>query len=688
MEKKPPRPRRRRKSKTTSLKTTEKRPKPASPAKTPLLSPRSQTDLMTGTLRLHARGFGFVVPDQPLRWPQDIFIPKHLTENAVDGDHVEVQVNMESRSEKGPEGKILAILKRGRSHLGGIIRMVDGKGQLVAHAPLLGVTKRVILHVESGLRPKIGDRVIMQVIEWGDKNSPTLCELSHIIGNIDDPSCDVDAAIEEFSLLNQFPEPVIEEAQAFGKTVSKKEMKARTDLTKITTITIDPETARDYDDALSISKTAKGGFQLGVHIADVAHYVPPASALDHEAFKRCNSTYFPGRCVPMLPEELSNELCSLKEKVVRLTVSVLMDFDHEGNLTRYEICRAAIKSAKRFSYEEAKLVLDGKKKSVHAPALREMVELCHLLKKKRSERGSIDFALPDLVIQIDEKGMPTGLKLVEYDITHQLVEEFMLKANEIVAKALADRGKTLLYRIHEEPAEENMEDFFAMARSLGFLLPEKPTPKDLQHLFNEAKKTAHAQQLSVGFIRSMKLAYYSPENMGHFGLSLEHYCHFTSPIRRYSDLIIQRLLFNEEGETVDIDAIALKCSEQERLSFKAESSVKLLKKYRLLNAYMKENPDKEYAAIVTRIKPFGLYFEIADLMLEGFLHISELENDYFIFDPRQEILMGKQSGKVHRVGEWIRVMPTAIDLILLECKWSLIGTQAQTEKTRSRKKRR
>ncbi|MBI3237037.1 MAG: RNB domain-containing ribonuclease, partial [Chlamydiales bacterium] len=283
-----------------------------------------------------------------------------------------------------------------------------------------------------------------------------------------------------------------------------------------------------------------------VHIADVAHYVKPGSALDQEAIIRCNSTYFPGTCIPMLPEQLSNELCSLKPEVVRLTVSVLMDFDKEGTLIGHEVVRSCIYSAKRFTYFEAKDVLDKKVKSPYAKSLELMVELCQLLKKKRHERGSIDFALPETVILIDEKGEPTGVKKIEYDITHQLVEEFMLKANEMVAKELNLRKRPVLYRVHEEPSEENFTDFYQFARSLGFTLPAKPTPIDIQEMFDEAKKSPHSHQLSVAFIRSMRLAQYSPNNIGHFGLALEHYSHFTSPIRRYSDLVTQRLLFNEE----------------------------------------------------------------------------------------------------------------------------------------------
>ncbi|MBS0649190.1 MAG: ribonuclease R [Verrucomicrobia bacterium] len=630
-------------------------------------------ELMTGTIRVHAKGFGFVIPDHRIQYPQDIFIPKHLTESAVDGDRVEVEVNATSTSDKGPEGKVIAVLERGRTHIGATIHHIAAvKGtQRIAYAysPLLGSSK--LIAVTPKKKTVIGDRVIIKVQSWGhDKEAPE-GEISHFLGHISDPSCDIQCAIEEFDLHSVFPPEALDQTADWGREVQKSELKKREDLTGITTMTIDPETAKDFDDALSISKDKKGIYHLGVHIADVAHYVPVDSPLDLEAVVRGNSTYFPGYCLPMLPHELSDHLCSLQPDVIRLTVSVLADFDKEGNMLGYRITRSYIKSAKRFSYEEAKEVLDGELKSPHLNELKLMVELCHLLKKKRHDRGSIDFALPELVIIVDEKGQPHKTKRVEYDITHQLVEEFMLKANEIVAKHLSDKGKPVVFRVHEAPEKEDFEDFYALARSLGFSLPASPEQRDIQELFEKAQKTPFAQQLAVAFIRSMNLAIYSSENVGHYGLALEYYTHFTSPIRRYTDLVIQRLLFDQEGKDLQADKIAERCSERERISFRAESSVKLLKKLRLMDHWMKEEPLEVYEALITRIKPFGFFFELSHLMLEGFLHISELDNDYFVYNEAQNILIGRTAGKTYRAGDTIKVRPSAIDLVLLESKWEL-----------------
>ena len=632
---------------------------------------QEKEEVISGILRMHAKGFGFVIPDNPSDSPQDVFIPKHLTDNAVDGDHVEVVINLESVSDKGPEGKIVNVLKRARKHLAGTIRHISANGEITAYVPLLGISKPVVVRAPADTALKAGDRAILNVLEWGTDKEATICELSHILGNIEDPSHDILAAVEEFDIRSAFPKAAIEQAKSYGKKVTAKEMKQRVDFTKEECFTIDPDTAKDFDDALTLKKDRKGNYRLGVHIADVAHYVTVDSPLDKEAVQRGNSTYFPGACIPMLPEELSNELCSLKPDVIRLTVSVLMDFDKNGTLLKHEVVRSFIQSQKRFTYFEAKDILDGKKKSPHAKTLKLMIELCHLLKKKRYERGSIDFALPEIVLVIDEKGQPQGLKRIEYDITHQLVEEFMLKANEMVAIELNNRDKKLIYRIHEEPQEENFEDFLQFARTLGFKVPAKLAQGDLQALFEQAKNTTFFPQLSVAFIRSMRLAQYSPDNVGHFGLALEHYTHFTSPIRRYSDLIIERLLFDEEPEDLDLDRIAQQCSNQERVSFRAEMSVKTLKKLRLLHAYFREDPEREYQAVVTKIKPFGLFFELQDLMLEGFLHISELENDYFIYDEKRNILFGRSTGRVHKLGELIKVRLARVDLIVLESNWML-----------------
>lgn len=642
---------------------------------------RPNADIATGSISVHPRGFGFVKLDDATLYDQDIFIPRHLTANAVDGDKVEVEINPFSQSEKGPEGKVLAVTERGRTHLAGIVREIQRDGIPIAYIPMLGIEHRVTINIMNEAL-HVGERVILEVLFWGNANEATQTRLSHKIGDISDPSQDTIAAIEEFDLRSDFQSPVKQEAEQFGKTVSQKEIKNRVDFRRWEVFTIDPETAKDFDDALSLSKDEQGRFHLGVHIADVSHYVKPQSQLDKEAKQRCNSTYFPGTCIPMLPTDLSENLCSLKPLVNRLTASVLMQFDEKGNLIHYEIVKGVIKSKKRFTYSEAKEVLDGKKTSPFAPALHLMVELCGLLKRKRAERGSLEFCIPELRIVVDENGSPLGTEFIPYDITHQLVEEFMLKANEVVATHLAKKELDLTYRVHEEPSEESMNEFVSLAHAFGFDINENPTSKEIQDLFDEALQTPYGAYLAATYIRRMKLAVYSPANIGHFGLALTHYCHFTSPIRRYVDLVVHRILFEKPLTYAEIDAIAKECSEKERVSEKAERSVNLLKKLRLLKKMIEADPRKQFEAVVTRVRNFGISFEIQDLMLEGFLHVSELEDDYYQFEQKSGILYGTYTGVKFFAGDRFTVASKEIDLILLETSWYFV------HKAKGKKKRR
>lgn len=632
----------------------------------------STVDIVTGVMHMHPRGFGFVKCDDAT-YLQDVFIPKHLTKNAVDGDSVEILINNESTSDKGPEGRVVSITSRARSHVAGIVREIARNGDAFAFAPMLGISQKIIVETNHSETLVVGDRIVMEVLEWGNKETPTICKLSHRLGHISDPSCDNNAAIEEFELRRDFPAKAAEEAKAFGKQVSIKDIRNREDLREVECFTIDPDTAKDFDDAINLSKDEKGHYHLGVHIADVSHYVRVGSAIDAEAQLRCNSTYFPGFALPMLPRELSDNLCSLKPNVNRLTASVLMEFEPDGTLCNYRMTRSVIRSSKRFTYREAKDVLDGKKKSPYLPTLQLMVELCGVLKQKRYERGSIEFGLPELVVKVDEKGMPTGTDYVVYDITHQLVEEFMLKANETVAWHLSKEGKDLTYRIHDVPSEENMKDFAVLASAFGFSLSPTPTTKEIQALFDEAMETPYGEYLATSYIRRMRLAAYSSDNIGHYGLSLTHYCHFTSPIRRYVDLVAHRILFHDIFDKMSLQKIAEDCSEQERISAKAENSVRLLKKLRLLDDYHKKDASRQYEAVVTKVKNFGVYFEILELMLESYLHVSELHNDYYVFDEAEVILKGTRHGQAYKAGDKLTVMLTAVDLITLESKWNLVS---------------
>lgn len=600
---------------------------------------------------------------------EDIFIPKSQLNGAVDGDTVAVSLSTHSISDKGPEGSVKEILKRGRTEFAGTVDKRLSPDQWSVHVPIAGPEKQVIAS-KSPFPLKVGDRILMDILEWEDDE--VICRPKKHLGHITDPSVDIDCALIEYGLREVFPSKAIEEAKRWGKNVGAKELVDREDFREWETFTIDPDTAKDFDDALSLTKDQKGHYHLGIHIADVSHYVPPNSALDKEARLRLNSTYFPNFCLPMLPHELSSNLCSLMEKVDRLTLSVLVDFDAEGNTLNYKIVRSVIHSDKRFTYKEAKKVLDGTVESPHKATLKNMEELCLLLKKKRSLRGSVEFSLPEVVLVVDNKGMPTATETVYYDITHQLVEEFMLKANELVALHISNQGKNLTYRVHDSPSEENMREFATLAEAFGFKMPTNPKSEDFQRLFKEAEDSPQGGYLATSYIRRMKMAIYSADNIGHYGLSLTHYCHFTSPIRRYVDLVAHRILMGGKDDRNHMELIAEASSEQERLSAKAEMSVLTLKKLRWAADRKKQDKDKLYEAVITKVKPFGMVFEVIELMLEGFVHVSKIGSDYYVYDNATQNLEGEHTGKSYKLGDKLSVRLKDVDLIHREANWEIL----------------
>lgn len=641
--------------------------------KNKLVVPEEKSEKLIGTFSRHSKGFGFVTVENSVG--PDYFIPKHLTKNALTKDKVLMQPMKSTKPEKGPEGAIVEILSRKTKSFVGIICSKE-KEFFFALSGKIGESKTIGVKNSKNLDLKPGDRVLLKVIEFDHKPFDVLCEADKIIGNISDASKDIEAAIYDYEIATNFPKEVLDDLEKYAENPESKDFDEREDFRDLETFTIDPDTAKDFDDALSLSKNDQG-YHLIVHIADVSHYVKKDSALDREALSRCNSTYFPGKCVPMLPEKLSNGLCSLKANVPRLAASVLMSFNLKGNLTSYEIKRSIIQSDTRFTYKKAKQILDRKLESPHKETLFLMKELCLLLQKKRNERGSIDFSMNEVVLKVGKDGIPTGVEIVEYDITHQIVEEFMLKANEIVATHLTKLNIETPFRIHEKPTDSNLEAFYEMARSFGFKLNPKPKKEELQKLFTEAKNTPYMEQLCIAFIRSMKLAFYSENNVGHYGLCLEHYCHFTSPIRRYSDLIVHRQLFEEPILKEELQKLCQNLSEKERISFRAESSVLMLKKLRFLNHFLENEPGKCFEAFISKVKPFGIYFEIKLVQFEGFIHISELGNEYFHYSEKHQMLEGEKTHKRLKIGSMIKVSLSHIDLIKGKAEFKLFDKKTK-----------
>lgn len=621
-----------------------------------------------GILSLHPRGFGFVRFDEPFNEETEAFIPKAFIKNAVNDDLVEISI---TPSPKGAEGKILKVLERSQSTIVATVdKLCDPKQALALSSNLPSGQAIVSLGKNDNL--EVGHRLLLHVDSWGDKQVPARCSLKKILGHIDDASCDIEVALHEFNLNPNFPQEVIKEAKSFGSRVKESDIKERLDLRKQPCVTIDPDTAKDFDDAVYVEKDKNGHYHLSVHIADVPHYVQEGSALDKEAKLRANSTYLPNFVVPMLPHELSSDLCSLRPNVNRLTVSVLMQINHEGKLLHYQIVRSVIKSAKRFTYKEALEVLKGKK-NPHSETLKLMEELCYVLKRQRQQRGCIEFELPELVLKCDENGEPIGTEQVDYDITHQMIEQFMVKANEVVATHLSQKNLPIIYRIHDDPSPDSFQAFTETARAFGFKLDSKggqaPTAPALQALFEEAKNHELGSLLITHFIKSMRLAYYSPQNVGHYGLGLDFYTHFTSPIRRYVDLTVMRTLFEKPKSPEELEKIAADCSDRERKSARAEGAVVKLKKLRYLKKLREKQNPLTLESVITEAKQFGITFELKELMSDGFIHVSKLSSDYYHWNEKRKYLEGGNSGRILKCGEPLQVELEYLDLTQQVAHW-------------------
>lgn len=513
---------------------------------------------------------------------------------------------------------------------------------------------------------QIGDRLLLSVDKW-DPYYPK-CKFKRFLGSIDDASIDTDIVIQEHQVRAEFPKQVLNEAHK----VAQYDMKSnRKDLTHLECITIDPVDAKDYDDAFSLTQDKKGNYHLGVHIADVSYFVTPGSQLDKEAYKRGNSTYFLDKVVPMLPSELSNDICSLKEGVERCCMSVLMTFSDTGKLKSYSIERTRIKSRKRFTYEEAFAIIQGKQKSPYSPLILRAIDLFKHLQKQKMDRGSIPLFLPEVRLNLDNEGQPMQVEEIEYDISHQLIEEFMVKTNEVIAKHLDEKKKMGVYRIHERPDDRDTQEFYDFLRQMGYTVPQKPTPQELQKIFESARHSPQYEQMCVKYIRSMKLAVYSSDNAGHFGLLLDNYTHFTSPIRRYADLVVHRLILEKPRKKLDLEGIVRHVSDTERKSFKAEMALLEIKKLRYLYDLFCTDPYAVYEAVITTVKSQGIVFQLQKIRYEGFISVSNLGHSGLRYDPDRNTLTAPRSGKVFMLGQKMQVELESIDLVYQECEWLL-----------------
>ncbi|MGH9750071.1 MAG: ribonuclease R, partial [Candidatus Polarisedimenticolia bacterium] len=646
---------------------------------------------VTGKLQRHPRGFGFVEPDTG---GPDVFIPPHALGDLMDGDRVEIRIVREDRDGR-VRGEIVRRVSRSRKPILGVYRSAGGRGGRVEAYDRLFETGIVIAPGDEGSAAD-GTVVGVEVLKPPMEFSSASGRVVEVLGRPDEPGMDLLTVIRKFELRTAFAPDILAAAEAIPDRVPEEELRKREDFRHLPIVTIDGETAKDFDDAISVRRNPDGTFELQVHIADVAHYVRPRSPLDAEAYERGTSVYFPGTALPMLPERLSNGICSLNPGTDRLVQSCLMTLDAGGRVIAHRFADGVIKTVERMTYTDVAKILVDRDPATEAryralvPIFREMEVLAGILTAKRRRRGSIDFDLPEPEIVLAATGEMTGIVPLERNIAHRLIEEFMLAANETVAQALFKARVPSLYRIHEKPDPKRLEEFDRVAQAFGYRLPRPFTaiePRAFQDLLDMARGQPEERFLSRVMLQSMKQARYSEHRDIHFGLATSCYTHFTSPIRRYPDLVVHRMLRRvrsgaplEPRERGDLESFlpeaALRSSRTERTADAAENELIEWKK----TAFMADRLGEEFDGLILAVHPFGFIVELLEFYIDGLVPIDTLVDDRYRFHEKKRILRGDRTGRTFKLGDRVRVRVDRVNQFQLRLEFSLGGPGAPGRK--------
>jgi ribonuclease R len=623
-------------------------------------------NLVAGKVRCHPDGYGFVIPEQ--EGEEDIFIgPRHLKE-AMHGDRVVARI--ESIRKKGKEGRIIRILERKVRKVVG--KFFKGKNYSYIVPEDERILQEVFIPEGETKRARPNQIVVAEITQYPTERARPEGRVTHILGYSDDPEIEPQIIIHKYDLPQRFSPSALREARALSHDPSPHEYKHRVDLRSIPTFTIDGEKAKDFDDAVSIEEEHDGGMKLYVSISDVSHYVKEETSLDDEAYLRGTSVYFPDRAIPMFPPELSNEICCLHPRADRLTMTVELRFDGNGEALGYRFYSSVIHSHERLTYTIVKRILldeDAELKDRYKtllPSLEQMAFLAQRLRQKRMERGTLDFDLPEPEVILDLQGETEEIIRSERNLAHQMIEEFMIAANEAVARFIEERKVPSIYRIHESPSPEAIGKFQEFVSHLGYgiRMATEPSPKELQRILTEAKGRPEEHVINHILLRSMKWAKYSSKNQGHFGLASEAYTHFTSPIRRYPDLMVHRLLkkvlTNQEAGASE-EEFARKAdhlSQRERVAMEAEREI--LDRYRV--RFMKDKVGEEFDGVVSTVTPFGFFVELKDIFVEGLVRMTSLHDDYYHYHEEKYCLIGERTHQRFRIGDPVRVRVDRVDM--------------------------
>lgn len=643
--------------------------------------PDSQ-NLVTGRVHAHPDGYGFLIPED--KHAEDLYLNRREMRHVMHGDQVMVRVDRKRRGEV--ESHIVQVLKRAQKRLIGTYSEYEGKGYLIPMDPRIAAA---IPLWQSQVKPAKGKVIAVEIARYGTAMSGPEGELVQVMGDPDDPEVQVQSIVFRYGLTTSFPEAVHREIAGSSFAIGAEEIAARADLRNLPIVTIDGEQARDFDDAVFVRKT-NGRYELFVSIADVAYYVQPEAALDQEAYGRGTSVYFPDRAIPMLPEALSNGICSLNPNEDRLTKTVCIEINAKGEVTGSRFFNSVIRSHERMTYTDVRRILVDKD-SACLERYRDLVdqfklmeELALLINKIRKARGNLDFDLPEAEIILDLQGAPENIVRAERNIAHRIIEEFMIAANEAVARHLTEQDFPLLYRVHEGPDQEQLESIAPFLLSLGYRLPvkrESITPLEIQKLLEACRAKPEEKVINHVLLRAMKQAHYQPENVGHFGLASTCYTHFTSPIRRYPDLIVHRILERSlQGKKLKSDErdaflsylqeAGRGTSERERVAMDAEREMLDLKKAQ----FMMDKLGEEFSGVITSLVNFGFFIELDAYFVEGLVRLSTLTDDDYHYYEKEYVIKGSRHGRKFRLGDAVRVKVVRINSFRSEIDFELVRT--------------
>lgn len=651
-------------------------------------------NLITGRIQGNERGYGFLIPDGE-RF-EDVFIPADGMAGAMHNDRVVARIAARGGAGRRAEGEVIRILKRSVEKVVGTYERGRYFGFVVPDNRRIPGDVFIPADETNGAKP--GDKVVAEIVRWPDTRRNAEGKIIEVIGEYGQAGIDILSVIKAYGLKESFPEAVVRQAEAIPERIDGEMMKGRRDLRRLRMVTIDGEDAKDLDDAVSVQKLPGGGYRLGVHIADVSYYVKEGTPLDAEALERGTSVYLVDRVIPMLPAKLSNGVCSLNRQEDRLAFTVMMDIDENGKVTAHDIFESVINVNERMTYTDVYRLLEphddepgGGSSLVERYGylledFRLMKELAMILYRKREARGAIDFDFPEAKIILDDKGKPVEVKKYEITIANRIIEEFMLVCNETVAERFYWAGMPFVYRVHEEPETEKINAFAEFSKNMGYPVKgiRKIHPKSLQDVLRRIRGSHEETVVSTAMLRSLAKARYSDENMGHFGLAAKFYCHFTSPIRRYPDLIIHRLMKEElKGRLTDereaellkkLPEIARICSERERAADEAERETEDIKKVE----FMADKTGETFDAVVSGVTSFGMFVEL-DNTVEGLVGIGSMDDDYYIYDEKNYCLIGERTKKRYRIGDEVRVTLAGADVKARRLDFVITGPDDRDE---------